>query len=147
MAQETTLTLIGNLVDNPDLHFTAGGHAVVNFRVATTPRVYDKESRQWKDGDSSFMPVACWRQLAENVAESLRKGDRVIVYGTIHQDHYQAKDGERRSMWKLLAEEVAASLKFAQVKPAKMVRASSNGGPSTEDLWAGDGPGELPPPF
>src|SRR5919199_2737749 len=102
---EITITVIGNLTDDPELRFSPSGVAVAKFRIATTPRVYDRTSSQWKDGQASFMPVTVFRQLAENVAESLKRGDRVIACGTLRQEHYETREGEKRSTWMLHADE------------------------------------------
>jgi single-strand DNA-binding protein len=143
MAQgEITITVVGNLTDDAELRFTPSGAAVAKFRVATTPRVYDKATGQWKDGTASFMPVTVWRQLAENVAESLKRGDRVIVVGSLRQEQYETREGEKRSAWMLHAEEVAGSLKFATVKVQKLAQASAGAKPNSAepDPWAADEP-------
>jgi single-strand DNA-binding protein len=141
---EITITVIGNLTDDLELRFTPSGVAMAKFRVASTPRVYDKATNAWKDGTASFMPVTVWRQLAENAAESLKRGDRVIVTGALRQEHYETKDGEKRSAWTLHAEEVACSLKFAQVQVKKLARTGGNTN-TAPDPWASDGLPDTPP--
>jgi single-strand DNA-binding protein len=142
---EITTTVIGNLTDDPELRFTPSGVAVAKFRVASTPRVYDKASNQWKDGNASFMPVTVWRQLAENVAESLKRGDRVIVHGAIRQEHYETREGEKRTAWVMVAEDVACSMKFAQVQVKKLAREGAKPDSSVPDPWATDGLPDTPP--
>lgn len=113
-----TITLVGNLTADPELKFTNNGAAVVNFTVAHTPRVYDKASQEWKDGDALFMRCALWREHAENVAESLTRGSRVIVVGRIKQRNWE-KDGEKRSTVELDVDEIGPALRYAIAKPAK----------------------------
>ena len=124
MAGETTITICGNLVDDPELRFTPGGAAVAKFRVASTPRTYNKDTQAWEDGESLFLPCAVWRQQAEHVAESLTKGMRVIVVGRLKQRSYEDKQGVKRTVMELDVEEVAPSLRNATAKVAK---ASSSG--------------------
>ncbi|OII60879.1 single-stranded DNA-binding protein [Streptomyces sp. CC53] len=118
MAGETPITLIGNVVANPELRFTPSGAAVANFRVASTPRTFDRTTNEWKDGDPLFLSVSVWRQQAENVAESIRRGDRVIVVGRLGQRQYE-KDGERKSSYEIQADDVAPSLLRATAQIAK----------------------------
>ena len=125
MAGETPITLIGNLVDDPELRFTASGVAVANFRVASTPRIYDKQAGEWRDGDSLFLSCSVWRQYAENVAESLRKGTRVIVTGRLKQRSYETQAGERRTVMEIEVDEVGPALRNAT---AKVARVSRDGG-------------------
>jgi single-strand DNA-binding protein len=125
MSGETIITVVGNLVDDPELRFTPSGAAVCNFRIASTPRVFDKQSNDWKDGDALFLGVNIWRQAAENVAESLQKGMRVVVQGVLKSRQYETREGEKRTVFEITAEEVAPSLKYAT---AKVTRTSSNGG-------------------
>ena len=124
MAGDTIITIVGNLVDDPELRFTGSGVAVANFRVASTPRMYDKNTSEWKDGDTLFMSCSVWRQYAENVAESLTKGTRVIVTGRLKQRSYETQAGEKRTVVELEVEEVGPALRMAT---AKIERTSSGG--------------------
>lgn len=123
MAGETVITVMGNVVADPELRFTASGAAVANFRIANTPRTFNRDTNEWKDGDPLFLGVSVWRQQAENVAESIRRGDRVIVVGRLTQRQYE-KDGERRSSYEIQADEVAPSLRSAS---AAVTKNSQNG--------------------
>jgi single-strand DNA-binding protein len=125
MSGETVITVVGNLVDDPELRFTPGGAAVAKFRVASTPRTFDKTTNEWKDGESLFLPCSVWRQQAENVAESLTKGMRVIVQGRLKQRSYEDREGVKRTVFELDVEEVAPSLKNAT---AKVTKSSGNSG-------------------
>ncbi|MGA5501739.1 single-stranded DNA-binding protein [Streptomyces umbrinus] len=118
MAGETPITLVGNVVADPELRFTPSGAAVANFRIASTPRTFDRTTNEWKDGDTLFLSVSVWRQQAENVAESISRGDRVIVVGRLGQRQYE-KDGERKSSYEIQAEDVAPSLRNATAAVAK----------------------------
>jgi single-strand DNA-binding protein len=144
VAGETPLTIIGNLVNDPELRFTQSGSAVANFTVAATPRVLDRASGQWKDGDSLFMRCNIWRQPAENVAESLKRGDRVIVTGRLKQRSFETREGEKRTVVELDADEVAPSLRYATAKVQKASR--SGGGQQTGSAPADDPWGSPPPP-
>ncbi|MFI6215909.1 single-stranded DNA-binding protein [Nocardia brasiliensis] len=119
MSGETTLTIVGNVVADPEMRFTANGAAVVNFTVASTPRVFDRQSNQWKDGAALFMRCTMWRDAAENVNESLTKGARVIVTGKLQQRDYTDREGVKRYVMELVADEVGVSLKYAVAKPIK----------------------------
>jgi single-strand DNA-binding protein len=125
MAGDTTITVIGNLVDDPELRFTPSGAAVANFRIASTPRTFDRASNEWKDGESLFLSCSVWRQAAENVAESLTKGTRVIVSGRLKQRSYETKEGEKRTVYEIEVEEIGPSLRYAS---AKLNRNSPRGG-------------------
>ena len=125
MAGETVITVVGNLVDDPELRFTPSGAAVANFRIASTSRTFDKQSNEWKDGDALFLSCAVWRQAAENVAESLQKGMRVVVQGRLKSRQYETREGEKRTVFEIDVEEVGPSLKYAT---AKVTRASRGGG-------------------
>ena len=125
MAGETIITVVGNLTSDPELRFTPSGAAVANFTVASTPRTFDKNSNEWKDGEALFLRCSVWRQAAENVAESLQKGAAVIVQGRLKQRSYETKEGEKRTVIELEVDEIGASLKFAT---AKITRASRGGG-------------------
>jgi single-strand DNA-binding protein len=128
MAGETVITVIGNLTDDPELRFTPSGAAVANFTVASTPRTFDKNSNEWKDGDALFLRCSIWRQSAENVAESLTKGMRVVVSGRLRQRSYQTKEGENRTVVELEVEEIGPSLKYATAKVTKANRPGGGGG-------------------
>ncbi len=128
MAGETVITLVGNLVDDPELRFTPSGAAVANFRLASTPRTYDRQSGEWKDGESLFLTCSVWRQAAENVAESLQKGMRVIVQGRLKQRSYETREGEKRTVFEVDVDEVGPSLRSATAKVAKTSRSGSGGG-------------------
>ena len=119
MAGETIITIIGNLTADPELKFTSSGAAVCNFTVASTPRTFDKATNEWKDGESLFMRVSVWRKQAENIAESLTRGSRVSVTGVLKQRSFETKEGEKRIVIELEAEEVSASLKYATAKLTK----------------------------
>jgi len=125
MAGETVITVVGNLVDDPELRFTPSGAAVANFRIASTPRTFDKQTNEWKDGDALFLSCSVWRQAAENVAESLQRGMRVIVQGRLKQRSYETREGEKRTVVELEVDEVGPALAFAT---AKVTRASRSGG-------------------
>jgi single-strand DNA-binding protein len=132
MAGETVITVVGNLTDDPELRFTPSGAAVASFTVAATPRTFDKNTNEWKDGDALFLRCSIWRQAAENVAESLTKGMRVVVQGRLKQRSYETREGEKRTVVELDVEEVGPSLKYATAKVTKASRGSGGfgGGPS-----------------
>jgi single-strand DNA-binding protein len=130
MSGETLITFTGNVVADPELRFTPGGAAVTNFRMASTPRMFDKQANEWKDGEPLFLSVAVWRQQAEHVAETLTRGMRVIVVGQLTQRQYEANDGTKRSSYEIKAEEVAPSLKTATATVTK-ANGQNNGGTST----------------
>ena len=126
MAQgETSITVVGNLVADPELRFTPAGAAVANFRIASTPRRFNRQTSQWEDGEAMYLTCNVWRQAAENVAESLSKGMRVIVQGRLRQRSYESREGERRSIFEVEVDEVGPSLSFAT---AQVTRASRGGG-------------------
>jgi single-strand DNA-binding protein len=125
MAGETTITIIGNLVDDPDLRFTPSGAAVANFRIASTPRTFDRQTSEWKDGETLFLTCSVWRQAAENVAESLQRGMRVIVAGRLKSRSFETREGEKRTVFEIDVDEVGPSLRSAT---AKVTRASRSGG-------------------
>jgi single-strand DNA-binding protein len=128
MAGETTITVVGNLTDDPELRFTPSGAAVAKFRVASTPRTLDRESGQWKDGEPLFLQCSVWRQAAENVAESLHRGSRVIVQGRLKQRSYETREGEKRTVYELEVDEIGPSLRYATAKVQKMSRSGGGGG-------------------
>lgn len=151
MAGETVITLVGNLVDDPELRYTPNGAAVTKFRIASTPRTFDKQSNQWVDGETLFLTCSVWRQVAENVAESLSKGTRVIVQGRLKQRSYETKEGEKRTVFEVDVEEIGPALKFAT---ATVTRSSGGGGRSSgntgQDAWASAAPapaGAVKPAF
>ncbi|MGC0205247.1 single-stranded DNA-binding protein [Streptomyces levis] len=110
MAGETVITVAGNVVADPELRFTPSGAAVTNFRIASTPRTFDRQANEWKDGESLFLSVAVWRQQAEHVAESIKRGDRVIIVGRLQQRSYEDREGVKRTSYEVQADEVAPSL-------------------------------------
>jgi len=159
MAGETVITLVGNLVDDPELRFTPSGAAVANFRLASTPRIYDRQSGDFKDGESLFLTCSVWRQAAENVAESLQKGMRVIVQGRLKQRSYETREGEKRTVFEIDVDDVGPSLRSATAKVTKVQRSNGPGGPGSgggppsatspgSDPWASSGPpgGSAPAP-
>jgi single-strand DNA-binding protein len=127
-AGDTAITIAGNLVDDPELRFTPAGQPVAKFRVASTPRYLDKNTNEWKDGDSLFLTCNVWRQAAENVAESLTRGMRVIVSGRLRQRSYETKEGEKRTVYEIEVDDVGPSLRNASAKVNKVARSSGNGG-------------------
>lgn len=144
MAGEIQITLVGNLVDDPELRFTPSGAAVANFRVASTPRTFDRASGEWKDGESMFLPCTVWRQQAENVAESLQLGMRVIVQGRLKQRSFDTREGEKRTVFEIDVEEVGPALRSATAKATKTHRQGDG------DRWGttNQGQGGIPePPF
>jgi single-strand DNA-binding protein len=137
MAGETVITVVGNLVDDPELRFTPSGAAVAKFRVASTPRTFDRQTNEWKDGESLFLTCSVWRQAAENVAESLQRGMRVIVQGRLKQRSYEDREGVKRTVYELDVEEVGASLRSATAKVTK----TAGGGRSGQGGGFGGGGG------
>jgi single-strand DNA-binding protein len=128
MAGETVITIIGNLTNDPELRFTPSGAAVANFTVASTPRNFDRQSNEWKDGETLFMRCSVWREAAENVAESLTRGTRVIVSGRLRSRTYDTKEGEKRTVVELEVDEVGPSLRYATTKVSKTSRGGGGGG-------------------
>ncbi|WP_460067645.1 single-stranded DNA-binding protein [Streptomyces sp. YKOK-I1] len=128
MAGETVITVIGNLVDDPELRFTPSGAAVAKFRVASTPRTFDRQTNEWKDGESLFLTCSVWRQAAENVAESLQRGMRVVVQGRLKQRSYEDREGVKRTVFELDVEEVGPSLRNATAKVTKTSGGGGGGG-------------------
>ncbi|MER7620417.1 single-stranded DNA-binding protein [Streptomyces sp. NPDC126503] len=128
MAGETVITVVGNLVDDPELRFTPSGAAVAKFRVASTPRTFDRQTNEWKDGESLFLTCSVWRQAAENVAESLQRGMRVVVQGRLKQRSYEDREGVKRTVFELDVEEVGPSLKNATAKVTKTAGRGGQGG-------------------
>jgi single-strand DNA-binding protein len=138
MAGETTLTVIGNLTSDPELRFTPAGAAVANFTVASTPRTFDRNSNEWKDGETLFLRCSVWREAAENVAESLTKGMRVIISGRLGSRSYETKEGEKRTVIELEVDEIGPSLRYANAKVNRTQR--SNKQPEQKDggNWGGN---------
>jgi len=128
MAGDTVITVIGNLTADPELRFTQSGAAVANFTVASTPRTFDRQSGEWKDGEALFLRCNIWRQAAENVAESLTRGARVIVSGRLKQRSFETREGEKRTVVELEVDEVGPSLRYATAKVNKVSRGSGGGG-------------------
>ncbi|MGI5274195.1 single-stranded DNA-binding protein [Nonomuraea sp. CA-218870] len=133
-AGDTVITIVGNLVDDPELRFTPTGQAVARFRIASTPRYMDRESNEWKDGDSLFLTANVWRQAGENAAESLTRGMRVIVQGRLRQRSYETKDGDKRTVYEIEVDEIGPSLRHATAKVAKTRRNRPNT-PPQDSPW------------
>lgn len=148
MANETVLTIVGNLVAQPEIRFTSSGIPVASFTVASTPRSFDKQAGEWKDGEALFMRCSAWRDIAENVAESLTKGARVIVQGRLQQRSYTDKEGNQRISIELQVDEIGPSLRYATAKP---VRAARNAQQQPQQGWgqndAWGNPSSEPAPF
>lgn len=163
MAGETVITVVGNLTGDPELRFTPSGAAVANFTIASTPRTFDRQNNEWKDGDTLFLRCSLWREAAENVAESLTKGARVIAQGRLTQRSYETREGEKRTVVELLVDDIGPSLKSATAKVTRAQRGGGNfgggnsggnfgggggqssgfgasSGPVSDDPWASAGP-------
>ena len=140
-AGDTQITIVGNLVGDPELRYTPTGQAVATFRVASTPRFRDNTTGEWKDGDSLFLTCNVWRQAAENVAESLQRGMRVIVSGRLRQRSYETREGEKRTVYEIEVDEVGPSLRSAS---AKVVKSNRSGGNSAGQGGGGYGGGSRP---
>jgi single-strand DNA-binding protein len=138
MAGETVITVIGNLTDDPELKFTPSGAPVANFTVASTPRTFDRQTNEWKDGTPLFIRCSVWRQIAENVAESLQKGQQVIVHGALNIRNYERQDGSKGTSVEMNVYEVGPSLRFATAKVTKTSRGGGGGG---GDFGGGQGGG------
>lgn len=135
MAGETQITLVGNLTADPELRFTPSGAAVANFTVASTPRMFDRQTNEWKDGDAMFVNCSVWRQYAENVTESLQKGSRVIVQGRLKSRSYETREGEKRTVFEVDVEEVGPALRYAT---AKVTRTTGGGAGGGGGQWQGN---------
>jgi len=150
MAGETVITVVGNLTADPELRFTPSGAAVASFTVASTPRTFDRQTNEWKDGEALFLRCSIWRQAAENVAESLQRGMRVIVQGRLQQRSYETREGEKRTVIEMQVDEVGPSLRYATAKVNRTQRGSSGGGGFGGDSGApaggpsGGGPADDP---
>lgn len=127
MSGETIITVVGNLTGDPELRFTASGIAAASFTIASTPRIFDKQANEWKDGDALFMRSTCWREMAENVAESLTKGTRVIAQGRLVQRSFETREGEKRTVVELQVEEIGPALKYASAKVTRNAKGSGAG--------------------
>jgi single-strand DNA-binding protein len=142
MAGDTIITVVGNLTGDPELRFTPSGAAVANFTVASTPRSFDRQTNEWKDGDTLFLRCSAWREMAENVAESLTKGTRVIAQGRLVQRSYETREGEKRTVVELQVDEVGPSMRYASAKVTRAQRSgggggfSAGGGGADTDPWA-----------
>jgi single-strand DNA-binding protein len=139
MAGETIITVVGNLTGDPELRFTPSGAAVANFTIASTPRTFDRQTNEWKDGDTLFLNCSVWRQAAENVAESLQRGMRVVAQGRLKARSYETREGEKRTVMEMDVEEVGPSLKYATAKVTRATRSSGGGGggfSGGDDPWA-----------
>jgi single-strand DNA-binding protein len=140
-AGDTQITIVGNLVDDPELRFTPAGQPVARFRVASTPRFRDQNSGEWKDGESLFMTCNIWRQAAENAAESLQRGMRVIVSGRLRQRSYETKEGEKRTVYEVEVDDVGPSLRNASAKVTRAQRSGGFGGQGGGQGYSGGGQG------
>ena len=160
MAGDTIITVVGNLTADPELRFTPSGAAVANFTVASTPRMFDRQSNEWKDGEALFMRCNVWRQAAENVAESLTRGARVVVTGRLKQRSFETREGEKRTVVELEVDEIGPSLRYATAKVNKVSRGSGGGdfggggggygggrgsGGGTDDPWGSAAPASTGP--
>ncbi len=139
MAGETIITLVGNLTADPELRFTPSGAPVANFTVASTPRTFDRQANEWKDGDAMFLNCAVWRQAAENVAESLTKGMRVIVQGRLRSRTYETREGEKRTVFEVDVEEIGPALKYATAKVTRTTGGGGNYGGGSSSGGSGSG--------
>jgi single-strand DNA-binding protein len=147
MAGETVITVVGNLTDDPELRFTPSGAAVANFRVASTPRTFNRQTSTWEDGDPLFLSCSVWRQAAENAAESLQRGMRVVVTGRLKQRSYETREGEKRTVVELDVDEVGPSLRYATAKVTRTQRSGGGGfggGSAGNDPWATPASGAAP---
>jgi single-strand DNA-binding protein len=152
MAGDTVITVIGNLTSDPELRWTPSGAAVANFTIASTPRSLDRETQEWKDGEALFLRCSVWRQAAENAAESLTRGSRVLAQGRLKQRSFETKEGEKRSVIELEVDEIGPSLRYATATVAKAARSGDSpgggsGGIDAADGRAGTGRGNSPDPW
>jgi len=145
MAGETIITVVGNLTDDPELRFTPSGAAVANFTVASTPRTFDKNSNEWVDQEAMFLRCSIWRQAAENVAESLQRGMRVVVQGRLKARTYETREGEKRTVFEIEVDEIGPSLKFATAKVNRTSRQGGGGGYSGGGQGTQGGGGQSAP--
>src|SRR6201746_2590697 len=142
MAGETVITVIGNLTNDPELRFTPNGAAVASFTVASTPRPFDRQSNEWKDGDALFLRCSIWRQAAENVAETLQRGMRVVAQGRLKQRSFETREGEKRTVVELDVDEIGPSLRYATAKVNRTQRGSSGGGFGAGGAGGATAPGD-----
>ena len=149
MAGETIITVVGNLTADPELRYTQGGLAVANFTIASTPRTFDRQANDWKDGDPLFLRASCWREFAEHVAGSLTKGSRVIATGRLKQRSYETKEGEKRTSIELEVDEIGPSLRYATAQVTRAASSREGGGGArggsqqsqvAEEPWAASAP-------
>ncbi|NED98666.1 single-stranded DNA-binding protein [Phytoactinopolyspora halotolerans] len=173
MAGETIITIVGNLTDDPELRFTPSGAAVANFTIASTPRTFNRQTNTWEDGEALFMRCSAWRQAAENIAESLQRGMRVVAQGRLRQRSFETQDGQKRTVVEMEVDEIGPSLRFATAKVTRTQRQGGGGGfgggapqqgggsdpwatsapagaptgPAPNDPWAGGGGAAEEPPF
>ena len=149
MAGDTVITVVGNLTADPELRFTPSGAAVASFTIASTPRQFDRNTNEWKDGEALFLRCSIWRQAAENVAESLQRGMRVVAQGRLKQRSFETREGEKRTVIELDVDEVGPSLRYATAKVNRTQRGSSSGGFGSSGSGGGDtvdDPWGTPPP-
>ncbi|WP_129664434.1 single-stranded DNA-binding protein [Phytoactinopolyspora endophytica] len=147
MAGETVITIVGNLTDDPELRFTPSGAAVANFTIASTPRTFNRQSNTWEDGEALFMRCSAWRQAAENIAESLQRGMRVVAQGRLRQRSFETQDGQKRTVVEMEVDEIGPSLRFATAKVTRTQRQGGGGGggfgggapQGGNDPWASQG--------
>lgn len=147
MAGETIITVVGNLTADPELRFTTSGAAVANFTVASTPRTFDRQTNEWKDGEALFLRCNVWRQPAENVAESLQRGMRVVVTGRLRQRSFETREGEKRTVIEMEVDEVGPSLRYATAKVNKTQRGGGSGGGGYGSAGSGGGAGGSDDPW
>jgi single-strand DNA-binding protein len=147
MAGDTIITVVGNLTADPELRFTPSGAAVASFTIASTPRTFDRNTNEWKDGEALFLRCSLWRQAAENAAESLTRGMRVIAQGRLQQRSYETREGEKRTVIELQVDEIGPSLKYASAKVNRTQRGSTSGGfgsSGSSDAGGGSAPADDP---
>lgn len=151
MANDTVITVVGNLTDDPELRFTPSGAAVAKFRIASTPRTLDRQSGEWKDGEPLFLACNIWRDAAEHVAESLKRGTRVIVQGRLRMRQYETKEGEKRTVYELEVDEIGPSLRYATVTVTKASKGGSGQSARTDsssrDRWSAPASSASKPSF
>ena len=140
MAGDTIITIVGNLTADPEMRFTPSGAAVASFTVASTPRTFDRQAGEWKDGETLFMPCQAWRQMAENIAESLTKGTRVIVQGRLVQRSFTTREGENRTVVEMQVDEIGPSLRYAKAQVQRQPRGGGQGGPHAGGFGNQGGP-------
>ena len=145
MAGDTIITVVGNLTADPELRFTPSGAAVASFTVASTPRTFDRQTNEWKDGEALFLRCSAWRQMAENVAESLQRGYRVIVQGRLVQRSFETREGEKRTVIEMQVDEIGPSLRYATAKVNRTTRGSGGGGGAYGGGYGGGQPASAPP--